>query len=114
MKIASNAVSVTLAAAGLFVSAIANADYTSVDTPVRSIESCVAEIGGHADYSDAGRVLHELEATDRRSLAHKLTFNTKVYGGSGDEVIREYATKCIVYGDDKPIYFEIVETGAGA
>ena len=114
MKIASKAVGITLAASSLFVSAAAAADYTSVETPTRSIESCVAEIGGHADYSNAGRVRHELEATDRRSLAHKLTFNTKVYGESEDEVIREYATKCIVYGDNKPIYFKIVETGAGA
>ena len=109
MKTASTAASISLAAFGLFASNAAIAEYVAEETPTRSIEACVAEIGGHADYSDASRVLHKLETTGRRSLAHRLTFTTKVFG-DGDELIREYATKCIVYGDDEPVYFEIEET----
>ena len=110
MRNASKAASIGLATFGLFVSASATAHFVNELAPARSIEACVAEIGGHADYTDASRVRHELETTKRRSLAYKLSFNTKVYGKSGDEVIREYATKCVVYGDDKPVFFEIEET----
>ena len=110
MRIASKAASIGLATIGLFVTATASAHYVTDVAPSRSIEACVAEIGGHADYTDASRVRHELETTQRRSLAYKLKFSTKVYGESGDEVIREYATKCVVYGDDKPVFFEIEET----
>ena len=114
MSNARKAVSIGLAALGLFVAASASAHFSGEVAPARSIESCVAAIGGHADYSDASRVRHELETTDRRSLAYRLKFSTKVYGESGDEVIREYATKCVVYGGDKPVFFEIRETGHGA
>ncbi len=99
---------------GLFFSAAATAVSFSVEAPRDSIESCVAEIGGHADYSGAGRVRHEIVKIGRRSLAYKFNIETTVFGADNGEVIRAYTTKCIIYGDDKPVVFEITETDASA
>ena len=108
------AVTLSLASFGLFLSAAATAGtfLAAEEAPIRSVESCVAEIGEHADYSNAGRVRHVVVNTGRRSLAYKLRIETKVFGAEDDEVIREYTTKCIVYGDNKPVRFRIREISA--
>ncbi len=91
---AHKAVTLSLASIGLFLSAAATAGtFAAEEAPSRSVESCVAEIGSHADYSGASRVRHEIVKTGRRSLAYKLNIATKVFGANNDEVIREYTTK---------------------
>ncbi len=113
MITAHKAVTLSLASFGLFLSAAATAGTLAAEeAPSRSVESCVAEIGEHADYSNAGRVRHVVVNTGRRSLAYKLRIETKVFGAEDDEVIREYTTKCIVYGDNKPVRFRIREISA--
>ena len=82
------------------------------DAPSETIDSCVAEIGLHADYSNAKRVLHTLKKTDRRSLAYELKFSTDIYGENKETLIRTYKAKCVVYGDKKPVYFRIREVEA--
>ena len=77
----------------------------------QEISSCVAEVANHADYNDARQVQHEVVVTKRRTIGHKLTIRTSVYSDSGDEVIREYATRCVVYRDNKPVRFKISELG---
>ncbi len=111
---AHKAVTLGLASFGLFLSAAATAGtfFAAEDAPSRSVESCVAEIGEHADYSNAGRVRHVVVNTGRRLRAYKLRIETKVFGAEDDEVIREYTTKCVVYGDNKPVTFRIREISA--
>ena len=75
----------------------------------KEVASCVAEVADHADYRDAGQIRHEIEVTDRRTIGHKLNIRTSVYSETGERVIREYATRCIVYRDNKPVRFEISE-----
>ena len=107
--------SLSLATFGLFFSLTASADLFGLDNaPDESIQSCVTEIGGYADYSGSDHVRHEVETTGRRSLAYKVRLSTKVFSETDGELIREYTTKCIVYGDSKPVFFKIEESDSGA
>ena len=108
------AVSITLATVALSISSAAQAEFLIHDAPSTTIDSCVNEIGRHADYSDAERVRHTLKKTDRRSLAYELKFSTEVYGDNNANLIRTYKAKCVVYGSEKPIHFEIKEIAKGA
>ena len=114
MKTANLKTSISLALVGLFVSAVALAGYLPDEPPAESIDSCVAEIGDNADYSGAGKVRHYLTKIGNRSLAYKLRFSTAVYDEAGENVIRAYSTKCVVYGADEPVYFKIEQTLGGA
>ena len=114
MKTVSMKASISLALVGLFMSAVAFAGPVSTVPPNESIDSCLAEIRENADYSEAGRVRHDLRQFGHRSLAYKLRIATAVYDETGENVIRAYSTKCIVYGDDEPVFFRIEETDAGA
>lgn len=78
------------------------------------VQSCLAEIGDHADYAGATAVRHEVTVSDRRGIGHRLDIRTSVYSDDGDEAIRAYATKCLVYRDNTPARFEIAATEAGA
>lgn len=80
----------------------------------KEIKSCIAEVASHANYDDASQVRHEIVVTKRRTVGHKLSIETSIYSDSSDEVIRAYATKCIVYRDNKPVRFSINETDTGA
>ena len=42
------------------------------------IEACVAEINRQADYSDATRVVHNVDVDKRRPVGHELTIETLV------------------------------------
>ena len=114
MNNASMKASISLALVGLFVSSVALAGDLPDETAADSIDTCVAEIRGNADYSDAGRVRHDVTHIGHRSLAQKLRISTAVYDEAGENVIRAYSTKCIVYGDNDPVFFKIEETDAGA
>ena len=80
----------------------------------QEIRSCIAEVGNHANYGDAAQVKHEVVVTKRRSIGHKLNIRTSVFSDAGDEVIRAYATRCIVYRGNKPVRFMMNELGEGA
>lgn len=77
------------------------------------IKSCLAELGSHANYADASQVRHEVVVTKRRTIGHKLDIQTSVLSDSGNDVIRAYATKCVVYRDNKPVKFRYSETDVG-
>ncbi|MEM7433397.1 MAG: hypothetical protein AAF351_15850 [Pseudomonadota bacterium] len=70
------------------------------------IESCVAEVGAHADYADADRVRHTVVDITERTVGYKLEIETAVYG-SGEIAVREYATSCVVNGGFAPMQFSI-------
>jgi len=77
------------------------------------IRSCVAEVGDHADYDGASRVRHEVTVSDRRGVGHKLDIRTSIYAAGDDQLIRAYATRCVVYRDNPPVRFEISTTESG-
>ena len=80
----------------------------------QEIASCIAELANHANYDDATEVRHEIEITKRRTIGHKLNIRTSVYSDSDDDVIRAYASRCVVYRDNKPVRFRTSELGNGA
>lgn len=111
MKDHKNVVISALATLGLFVSASAAADFGFPElAPQHTVDVCVAEISGQANYAGATRVRHEVESTQRRTIGHILRIDTRVYGETEDEVIREYATKCVVGTGEEPVSFKIRET----
>lgn len=115
MRYRKNVVMVTLATLGLFLSTGARADFLSPEpAPQSKVDLCVAEISDHADYSNATRVRHEVESRERRAVGYILKIDTLVYGEVEGEVIREYATKCVVASGEKPVKFTIKETGVDA
>ena len=100
----------TIAVLGLVISAGAQADplFPKI-APQSTVDYCVQQIGDIADYDDARRVRHEIESTELRSIGHKLRIDTRVYGESEDQLIREYATTCAVGNSQRPLAFRIRE-----
>lgn len=100
----------TLAAIGLIaISTPTLAGFYEV-APNSDVDLCVSEIKAHADYTDAGRVRHEVESVKRRSVGYSLKIDTTVYSASDDKAIREYTAVCVVTGGKKPLKFTIKET----
>lgn len=85
-------------------------DQAEIDMEIRS---CLAEVGNHADYGGATEVRHEVTVSPRRGIGHRLDIRTSVYSENGDDAIRAYATKCLVYRDNAPARFRISETESG-
>jgi hypothetical protein len=103
---------VSLTAVPVFAAPVTANKYEQAELD-QEVRSCLAELGSQADYADATQVRHEVVVTKRRTLGHKLDVQTSVFSDSSDNVIRAYATKCIVYRDNKPVKFEFRETDAG-
>jgi len=62
----------------------------------KPIQTCVAEIGKHADYINASRVVHRISTLDQRNLIEmEMTVETSVYLSSDDDVAREYTASCV-------------------
>ncbi|MGI9248855.1 MAG: hypothetical protein ACR2QI_07545 [Woeseiaceae bacterium] len=115
MRYQKNVVMVALATLGLFFSAGARADFDFPEpAPQSKVDMCVAEISEYADYSDATRVRHDVESTEWRTVGYILKIDTLVYGAVEGEVIREYATKCLVASGEKPVKFTIKEISVRA
>jgi len=115
MKISKHVVTISLAAAGLFISASALAlPGFSDDAPQSTIDVCVAQIADQANYENATRVRHEVESKQRRNSGHILKIETTVFGVDGEEILREYATTCAVNDRQETRLFKIQETGTRA
>ncbi|MDH5455914.1 MAG: hypothetical protein OEY37_07565 [Gammaproteobacteria bacterium] len=101
-------IAVALTLLGLFAANVAFAvpGFTS-DAPQSSIDTCVAEVASHADFSDAANVVYNVQTEDRRVSGHKLRIQTLVYGADGDTVIREYAAACAVNDQSRIKRFQI-------
>lgn len=114
MKNRNHAVSIALAVAGLL--AVANSAIAEVwdDAPQSTVDVCVAEIREQANLDDATKIRHEVSSERRRSIGHTLRIETKVYGDIDDQVIREYATKCVSIDGAEPLRFRIREVSNGA
>ncbi len=77
-----------------------------------SVESCVAEVGDHANYNDATRVRHTVVKVQQTSIGVVFRIGTLVFTDSDEIAIRKYASYCIAKGDDKPVKFRIREISA--
>jgi len=104
-----------LSAAALFILAgqasAANGNWQEIET---EINSCVSAIAGQANYDDATRVRHTVVDVKERTVGYKLTIETSIYSDNGDSAIREYATSCVVNGNNAPMKFSISEIDVGA
>jgi len=100
----------TIAVLGLVISAAAQAGpvFPKI-APQSAVDHCVQQIGVHADYNDARLVQHEIESKERRSIGHELRIDTRVYGETEDQLIREYATVCAVGNSQRTLSFRIRE-----
>lgn len=103
-------VATTIAALGLVISVGAQAGPLFPKlAPQSTVDYCVQQIGDHADYNDARVVRHEIESKERRSIGHELRIDTRVYGETEDQLIREYATVCAVGNSQRTLSFRIRE-----
>ena len=104
-----------LSAAALFILAgLASAAEGSWQEIETEINSCVSAIAGQANYDDATHVRHDVVGVKERTVGYKLTIETSIYSDTGDAAIREYATSCVVNGDNAPMKFSISESDVGA
>lgn len=104
------AISLTLV--GLFAANVAFAipGFTT-EAPQSSVDTCVAEVANHADFTDAANVVYNVKTEDRRVSGYKLRIQTLVYGADGDTVIREYAAACAINDQSQIKRFQIRQKG---
>lgn len=74
------------------------------------IQNCVAAVAEHANYDNATRVRHAVVDVKKRTVGYKLTIETSLYNEGGEGAIREYATSCVVNGNNAPLQFDMSET----
>ncbi|MGI9200015.1 MAG: hypothetical protein ACR2QL_03070 [Woeseiaceae bacterium] len=94
----------------LFISGQASAkqeQWTEIDA---EINSCVEVVAERANYDDATRVMHAVVGVKERTVGYKLTIETSLYNENSDSAIREYATSCVVNGNNIPLQFSISES----
>lgn len=98
----------TLTLIGLFAANVAFAlpGFTA-EAPQSSVDTCIAEVAGNADYINAKSVVHNVESEDRRVSGHKISIKTILYAEDGKTVIREYASTCAINGQDEIQRFKI-------
>ena len=97
---------------GLFAASVAFAlpEFSRV-APKAGVDTCIAEVGSRADFTDAASVVHEVETEDRRVSGHRLSIRTLVYAADGETVIREYATACAINDEAEIKRFRIRRKG---
>ena len=76
------------------------------------VESCVAEVGDHANYDAATRVRHSVVKVKQTSIGYVFRIGTLVFTDSDEIAVRKYASYCVVRGEDKPVKFRIREISA--
>ena len=76
------------------------------------VKTCLAEVGGRANYEGATRVLHTVVKENRTGIGYVFTINTSVYTKSDDTAVRKYASYCVARGDDRLVKFRIREIAA--
>ena len=82
----------------------------SDEAPESSVDACVAAVDENVDFANANLVVHNVETEERRVSGHKMASHTIVMG-EGETVIREYASKCSINGQDEIKYFKIRQKG---
>jgi hypothetical protein len=103
---------ISLAFAGLLAANTASAlpEFSS-EAPRSKVNACVATVADNANYSDAGKVRHEVETESTGVSRHRMSIHTLVLSEDGTEVIREYSASCLVDSNDEVQRFRIRQTG---
>ena len=94
---------------GLSVVSDANADSArSMRITNEHIQACVAEIGRHADYDNAARIVHQVVGLDQKNLEEmEIKVETLVFLKSEGELAREYRVSCITGATHDLVRFRI-------
>jgi hypothetical protein len=101
---------ISLTFAGLLAASAAIA-VPANEAPRSQVNACVASVAQNADYTDAGKVRHEVETESTGVSRHRMSIHTLVLGENGTEVIREYSASCLVDGSNEVQRFRIRQTG---
>lgn len=73
----------------------------------KQIQACVAEIGRHANYDHASRVVHLVETLEQKNLVEmKIGIETTVYL-TGSDTGREYRVSCVTDTMGKLVKFRL-------
>lgn len=79
------------------------------------IEACVMEIGKKADYSDATRVVHEVDWLNQKNLVElEIGITTSVFYGDDEANVRTYRTACTTGNLAHVVKVRVTETKARA
>jgi len=86
-----------LAFLGLTVASDVNAAFgRDKDSADQQIQACVAEVGRHADYDDASRVVHRVFSLDQRNLVELvIRIETSVFSKADETIVRGYMASCV-------------------
>jgi hypothetical protein len=98
-----------LTAAGLLAAGAAGAEPAQGrHRSNEQVEACIKEIGRHASYEDASRVVHWVAGLQQRTLAElEIRVETTVYPDEGDQPAREYSASCVAGPLGKIVEFRI-------
>ncbi len=99
---------VSLLTIGGFASAAVN-DEPAFD---REVNSCIAEVGEHANYIAATRVRHTVVLVKNTFAGYVFKIGTSVFTDSDEIAVRAYNSYCVARDDDKPVKFRIDEVSA--
>ncbi len=91
------------------MSGAATAAGTSSDY-VDEVESCVAEIGRHANYDGATRVRHTVLVVRESHRRYQFRIGTSVFTDSNDIAERQYTAYCVARSNGTPLRFRIEES----
>ena len=79
------------------------------------IEACVMEISKKADYSDATRVVHEVDWLNQKNLVElEIGITTSVFYGDDEATVRTYRTACTTGNLADVVKVRVTETKARA
>ena len=71
------------------------------------VQSCVAEVGRHANYDEATLVRHTVVVVKETRLRYEFAIDTVVFTDSEESAARSYSAYCVARGDGTPLKFEI-------
>ena len=87
----------------------ANARSVEESGIANEVNSCIAAVREHLDYTDIARVRHDVLAIERRTVGYTLKIRTFMYDVTDERVNRAYEATCVVNGKNVPMSFEIRE-----
>ena len=102
----------TIIAAGL----IGSGSLAAQAAPVKStyeneVQTCITQVGEHADYDQARRVRHTVVLVEETRFRYKFTIQTAVFTDTGETAARSYDASCTVLANGTPLKFEIDAAG---